>query len=213
MSYFLNTFRTPNPGKEAEVVEGVQKSMESLGVPGLVSVTISPPNAHLESTKVTAVVPIPDAKGVDALMDAIFGNNMAALKERSGLSELSRQENMSLSRVRASNINSDDIGMEEFDPKYIMRRFFQPKMGKLQAFIDLMSDWMTDVNLKFAYSISTPVGGQITSVRITHLTESFALMQELHDKIISDNRLSEQQSLIERPGVHSLGRITYSKRP
>ena len=110
MSYFLNTFRTPNPGKEAEVVEGVQKSMESLGVPGLVSVTISPPNAHLESTKVTAVVPIPDANGVDALMDAIFGNNMAALKERSGLSELSRQENMSLSRVRASNVvNSMDI--------------------------------------------------------------------------------------------------------
>ena len=210
MSYFLNTFRTPNPGKEAEVVEGVQKSMESLGVPGLVSVTISPPNAHLESTKVTAVVPIPDANGVDALMDAIFGNNMAALKERSGLSELSRQENMSLSRVRASNVVNS---MEEFDPKYIMRRFFQPKMGKLQAFINLMSDWMADVDLNFAYSISTPVGGQITSVRITHLTESFALMQELHDNIISDNRLSEQQSLIERPGVHSLGRITYSKRP
>ncbi|MBE43314.1 MAG: hypothetical protein CL742_07470 [Chloroflexi bacterium] len=210
MSYFLNTFRTPNPGKEAEVVEGVQKSMESLGVPGLVSVTISPPNAHLESTKVTAVVPIPDANGVDALMDAIFGNNMAALKERSGLSELSRQENMSLSRVRASNVVNS---MEEFDPKYIMRRFFQPKMGKLQAFINLMSDWMADVDLNFAYSISTPVGGQITSVRITHITESFALMQELHDNIISDNRLSEQQSLIERPGVHSLGRITYSKRP
>ena len=210
MSYFLNTFRTPNPGKEAEVVEGVQKSMESLGVPGLVSVTISPPNAHLESTKVTAVVPIPDANGVDALMDAIFGNNMAALKERSGLSELSRQENMSLSRVRASNVVNS---MEEFDPKYIMRRFFQPKMGKLQAFINLMSDWMADVDLNFAYSISTPFGGQITSVRITHITESFALMQELHDNIISDNRLSEQQSLIERPGVHSLGRITYSKRP
>ncbi|MQG01526.1 MAG: hypothetical protein FI714_04795 [SAR202 cluster bacterium] len=210
MSYFLNTFRTPNPGKEAEVVEGVQKSMESLGVPGLVSVTISPPNAHLESTKVTAVVPIPDANGVDAFMDAIFGNNMAALKERSGLSELSRQENMSLSRVRASNVVNS---MEEFDPKYIMRRFFQPKMGKLQAFINLMSDWMADVDLNFAYSISTPVGGQITSVRITHITESFALMQELHDNIISDNRLSEQQSLIERPGVHSLGRITYSKRP
>ena len=210
MSYFLNTFRTPNPGKEAEVVEGVQKSMESLGVPGLVSVTISPPNAHLESTKVTAVVPIPDAKGVDALMDAIFGNNMAALKERSGLSELSRQENMSLSRVMASNVVNS---MEEFDPKYIMRRFFQPKMGKLQAFINLMSDWMADVDLNFAYSISTPVGGQITSVRITHITESFTLMQELHNKIISDNRLSEQQSLIERPGVHSLGRITYSKRP
>ena len=210
MSYFLNTFRTPNPGKEAEVVEGVQKSMESLGVPGLVSVTISPPNAHLESTKVTAVVPIPDANGVDALMDAIFGNNMAALKERSGLSELSRQENMSLSRVMASNVVNS---MEEFDPKYIMRRFFQPKMGKLQAFINLMSDWMADVDLNFAYSISTPVGGQITSVRITHITESFALMQELHDNIISDNRLSEQQSLIERPGVHSLGRITYSKRP
>ena len=210
MSYFLNTFRTPNPGKEAEVVEGVQKSMESLGVPGLVSVTISPPNAHLESTKVTAVVPIPDANGVDALMDAIFGNNMAALKERSGLSELSRQENMSLSRVRASNVVNS---MEEFDPKYIMRRFFQPKMGKLQAFINLMSDWMADVDLNFAYSISTPVGGQITSVRITHITESFALMQELHDNIISDTRLSEQHSLIERPGVHSLGRITYSKRP
>ena len=210
MSYFLNTFRTPNPGKEAEVVEGVQKSMESLGVPGLVSVTISPPNAHLESTKVTAVVPIPDANGVDALMDAIFGNNMAALKERSGLSELSRQENMSLSRVRASNVVNS---MEEFDPKYIMRRFFQPKMGKLQAFINLMSDWIADVDLNFAYSISTPVGGQITSVRITHITDSFALMQELHDNIISDNRLSEQQSLIERPGVHSLGRITYSKRP
>ena len=143
-------------------------------------------------------------------MDAIFGNNMAALKERSGLSELSRQENMSLSRVRASNVVNS---MEEFDPKYIMRRFFQPKMGKLQAFINLMSDWMADVDLNFAYSISTPVGGQITSVRITHITESFALMQELHDNIISDNRLSEQQSLIERPGVHSLGRITYSKRP
>ncbi len=209
MSYFLNTYRTPNPGKEAEVIEGVQKSMESLGVPGLVSVTISPPNAHLESTKVTAVVPLPDANEVDALMDAIFGNNMAALKERSELSGLSRQENMSLSRVRATNINS----LKEFDPKYIMRRFFQPKMGKLQAFIDLMSDWMSDVDLNFAYNISTPVGGQITSVRITHITESFALMQELHDNIISDKRLSEQQSLIERPGVHSLGRITYSKRP
>ena len=209
MSYFLNTFRTPKPGKEVEVAEGVQKSMESLGVPGLVSVTISPPNAHLESTKITAVVPIPDADGVDDLMDAIFGNDMAALKERSELSELSVQENMSLSRVRASNINS----LEGFDPKYIMRRFFQPKMGKLQAFIDLMSDWMAYVDLKFAYNISTPVGGQITSVRITHLTESFALMQDLHDNIISDDRLSEHLSLIERPGVHSLGRITYSKRP
>ena len=99
MSYFLNTYRTPNPGKEAEVIEGVQKSMESLGVPGLVSVTISPPNAHLESTKVTAVVPLPDANEVDALMDAIFGNNMAALKERSELSGLSRQENLSLIHI------------------------------------------------------------------------------------------------------------------
>ena len=213
MSYFLNTFRTPKPGKEVEVAEGVQKSMEDLGVPGLVSVTISPPKAHLESTKITAVVPIANAAGVDGLMDAIFGNNMAALKERSGLSELSVQENMSLSRVRASNINQ----LKEFAPKYIMRRFFQPKMGKLQDFIDLMADWMADlrntVDLKFAYNISTPVGGQITSVRITHLTESFALMQDLHDKIISDKRLPKQQSLIERPGVHSLGRVTYSKSP
>jgi len=67
MSFFLNTYRTPSPGKEAEVVEGVQKSMESLGIPRLVSVTISPPNAHLEPTKVTAVVPIPDANEVDVL--------------------------------------------------------------------------------------------------------------------------------------------------
>jgi len=64
---------------------------------------------------------------------------------------------MSLSRVRATNINS----LKEFDPKYIMRRFFQPKMGELQDFIDLMSDWMANlrstVDLKFAYNISTPV--------------------------------------------------------
>ena len=54
---------------------------------------------------------------------------------------------------------------------------------------------MADVDLKFAYNISTPVGGQITSVRITHLTERFALMQDLHDNIISDDRLSEQLSM------------------
>jgi len=69
MPYFMNTFRTPKSGKLAEVADLVQKSLQDFGVPGIVSVTVSPPTPHLESFKVTAALNIENPEGVDALIE------------------------------------------------------------------------------------------------------------------------------------------------
>ena len=41
MPYFLNTFRTPKLGKEAEVVRAVRGSLEAIGGRGMVNVSMS----------------------------------------------------------------------------------------------------------------------------------------------------------------------------
>ena len=77
MPYFMNSIRTPKSGKLADVANGVQKSLEDLGVLGMVSVSVSPPTPHLEPAKVTAAVNFESAEGVDALVDRLFDTSSA----------------------------------------------------------------------------------------------------------------------------------------
>ena len=80
MPYFMNSFRTPKPGKVADVADLVQKSLEDLGVLGIVSVAVSPPTPHLESFKVTAALNIENSEGVDALIDRIFDDALTVMR-------------------------------------------------------------------------------------------------------------------------------------
>jgi hypothetical protein len=207
MPYFMNSFRTPKSGKLAEVADLVQKSLEDLGVPGIVSVTVSPPTPHLEPAKVTAAVNIENAEGVDALVDRLFDNGMQAIKDRSDISELCMHENLSFSRVMASSVNIPN----NFAPKFINRTFIPVKLGKLPEMLDLQSTWHAEIEHPFVYNISVPTGGPVSSVRVTHIVESFASLEALNEKIFSDPRMNNLRDMISGSGVRSLGRITYAK--
>ena len=208
MPYFMNTFRTPKPGKVADVADLVQKSVEDLGVPGIVSVAVSPPTPHLESFKVTAALNIENSEGVDALIDRIFDDALTVMRDRTDISELCTQENLSFSRVMASSANIPD----NFTPKFINRTFIPVKLGKLPEMLDLQSSWHADIAHPFAYNISVPIGGPVSSVRVTHIVESFTSLEALNEKIFSDPRMNNLRDMITGSGVRSLGRITYAKR-
>ena len=208
MPYFMNTFRTPKPGKVADVADLVQKSVEDLGVPGIVSVAVSPPTPHLESFKVTAALNIENSEGVDALIDRIFDDAMTVMRDRTDISELCTQENLSFSRVMANSANIPD----NFAPKFINRAFIPVKLGKLPEMLDLQSSWHAEIDHPFAYNISVPIGGPVSSVRVTHIVESFTSLEALNEKIFSDPRMNNLRDMITGSGVRSLGRITYAKR-
>jgi len=208
MPYFMNTFRTPKPGKVADVADLVQKSVEDLGVPGIVSVAVSPPTPHLESFKVTAALNIENSEGVDALIDRIFDDALTVMRDRTDISELCTQESLSFSRVMASSANIPD----NFAPKFINRTFIPVKLGKLPEMLDLQSSWHAEIDHPFAYNISVPIGGPVSSVRVTHIVESFTSLEALNEKIFSDPRMNNLRDMITGSGVRSLGRITYAKR-
>ena len=208
MPYFMNTFRTPKPGKVADVADLVQKSLEELGVPGIVSVAVSPPTPHLESFKVTAALNIENPEGVDALIDRIFDDAMTVMRDRTDISELCTHETISFSRVMASSANIPD----NFAPKFINRTFIPVKLGKLPEMLDLQSSWHAEIDHPFAYNISVPIGGPVSSVRVTHIVESFTSLEALNEKIFSDPRMNNLRDMITGSGVRSLGRITYAKR-
>ena len=208
MPYFMNTFRTPKPGKVADVADLVQKSVEDLGVPGIVSVAVSPPTPHLESFKVTAALNIENSEGVDALIDRIFDDAMTVMRDRTDISELCTHENLSFSRVMASSANIPD----NFTPKFINRQFVPVKLGKLPETVELLSSWNADIDHPFAYNVSVPMGGPVSSVRITYIVESFTSLEALNEKIFSDPRMNNLRDMITGSGVRSLGRITYAKR-
>ena len=208
MPYFMNSFRTPKSGKLGEVAELVQKSLEDLGVPGIVSVAVSPPTPHLEPAKVTAAVNIENPEGVDALVDRLFDNGMQAIKDRSDISALCTQESLSFSKVMASSANIPD----NFTPKFINRQFVPVKLGKLPETVELLSSWNADIDHPFAYNVSVPMGGPVSSVRITYLVESFTSLEALNEKVFSDPRINNLRELISGSAVRSLGRITYAKR-
>ncbi len=207
MPYFMNTFRTPKSGKLAEVADLVQKSLQDFGVPGIVSVTVSPPTPHLESFKVTAALNIENPEGVDALIDRIFDDAMTVMRDRTDISELCTHENISFSRVMASSANIPD----NFAPKFINRTFIPVKLGKLPEMLDLQSSWHAEIDHPFAYNISVPIGGPVSSVRVTHIVESFTSLEALNEKIFSDPRMNNLRDMITGSGVRSLGRITYAK--
>jgi|TARA_Y100000310_G_C20419335_1_gene685884 hypothetical protein len=208
MPYFMNTFRTPKPGKVADVADLVQKSIEDLGVPGIVSVAVSPPTPHLESFKVTAALNIENSEGVDALIDRIFDDALTVMRDRTDISELCTHEAISFSRVMASSANIPD----NFTPKFINRTFIPVKLGKLPEMLDLQSSWHAEIDHPFAYNISVPIGGPVSSVRVTHIVESFTSLEALNEKIFSDPRMNNLRDMITGSGVRSLGRITYAKR-
>ena len=208
MPYFMNTFRTPKPGKVADVADLVQKSLEDLGVPGIVSVAVSPPTPHLESFKVTAALNIENSEGVDALIDRIFDDALTVMRDRTDISELCTHEAISFSRVMASSANIPD----NFAPKFINRTFIPVKLGKLPDMLDLQSSWHAEIDHPFAYNISVPIGGPVSSVRVTHIVESFTSLEALNEKIFSDPRMNNLRDMITGSGVRSLGRITYAKR-
>ena len=208
MPYFMNSFRTPRSGKLGEVAELVQKSLEDLGVPGIVSVAVSPPTPHLEPAKVTAAVNIENPEGVDALVDRLFDNGMQAIKDRSDISALCTQESLSFSKVMASSANIPD----NFTPKFINRQFVPVKLGKLPETVELLSSWNADIDHPFAYNVSVPMGGPVSSVRVTWLVESFTSLEALKQKVFSDPRINNLRELISGSAVFSLGRITYAKR-
>lgn len=208
MPYFMNTFRTPKPGKVADVADLVQKSLEDLGVPGIVSVAVSPPTPHLESFKVTAALNIENSEGVDALIDRIFDDALTVMRDRTDISELCTHEAISFSRVMASSANIPD----NFTPKFINRTFIPVKLGKLPEMLDLQSSWHAEIDHPFAYNISVPIGGPVSSVRVTHIVESFTSLEALNEKIFSDPRMNNLRDMITGSGVRSLGRITYAKR-
>ena len=207
MPYFMNSFRTPKSGKLGEVAELVQKSLEDLGVPGIVSVAVSPPTPHLEPAKVTAAVNIENPEGVDALVDRLFDNGMQAIKDRSDISALCTQESLSFSKVMASSANIPD----NFTPKFINRQFVPVKLGKLPETVELLSSWNADIDHPFAYNVSVPMGGPVSSVRITYIVESFTSLEALNEKVFSDPRINNLRELITGSAVRSLGRITYAK--
>ena len=204
MPYFMNSFRTPKSGKMGEVAELVQKSLEDLGVPGIVSVAVSPPTPHLEPAKVTAAVNIENPEGVDALVDRLFDNGMQAIRDRSDISALCTQESLSFSKVMASSANIPD----NFTPKFINRQFVP---GKLPETVELLSSWNADIDHPFAYNVSVPMGGPVSSVRITYIVESFTSLEALNEKVFSDPRINNLRELISGSAVRSLGRITYAK--
>ena len=47
-------------------------------------------------------------------------------------------------------------------------------------------------------------------VRVTHILESFASMQELNEKVFSDPRQDKFQAMLSGSVVRSLGRVTYA---
>ena len=203
----MNSFRTPKSGKLGEVAELVQKSLEDLGVPGIVSVAVSPPTPHLEPAKVTAAVNIENPEGVDALVDRLFDNGMQAIRDRSDISALCTHESLSFSKVMASSANIPD----NFTPKFINRQFVPVKLGKLPETVELLSSWNADIDHPFAYNVSVPMGGPVSSVRITYLVESFTSLEALNEKVFSDPRINNLRELISGSAVRSLSRITYAK--
>ena len=203
----MNSFRTPKSGKLGEVAELVQKSLEDLGVPGIVSVAVSPPTPHLEPAKVTAAVNIENPEGVDALVDRLFDNGMQAIRDRSDISALCTHESLSFSKVMASSANIPD----NFTPKFINRQFVPVKLGKLPETVELLSSWNADIDHPFAYNVSVPMGGPVSSVRITYIVESFMSLEALNEKVFSDPRINNLRELISGSAVRSLGRITYAK--
>ena len=60
MPYFLNTFRTPKLGKEAEVVRAVRGSLEAIGGRGMVNVSMSSPNAPTTDMRVVGTLVLDD---------------------------------------------------------------------------------------------------------------------------------------------------------
>ena len=182
--------------------------MEDLGVPGIVSVAVSPPTPHLESFKVTAALNIENSEGVDALIDRIFDDAMTVMRDRTDISELCTQENLSFSRVMASSANIPD----NFTPKFINRQFVPVKLGKLPETVELLSSWNADIDHPFAYNVSVPMGGPVSSVRITYIVENFTSLEALNEKVFSDPRINNLRELISGSAVRSLGRITYANR-
>ena len=206
MPYFLNTFRTPKLGKEAEVVRAVRGSLEAIGGRGMVNVSMSSPNAPTTDMRVVGTLVLDDESAVDELLDLLFENDMEAVSSRSNISEMCSHENWSLSKVIA---RSSEIP-EGFAPKYINRHFVPLKRGKLSDAWDLLSEWGESIDHRYVYNVSVPLGGPVSMVRVTHILESFASMQELNEKVFSDPRQDKFQEMLSGSVVRSLGRVTYS---
>ena len=206
MPYFLNTFRTPKLGKEAEVVQAVRGSLEAIGGRGLVNVSMSSPNAPTTDMRVVGTLLLDDESAVDELLDLLYENDMEAVSSRSGISEMCSHENWSLSKVIAS---SGQIP-EGFAPKYINRHFVPVKVGKLADALDLLTEWGESIDHRYVYNVSVPLGGPMSMVRITHIIESFVAMQELNEKVFSDPRQEKFMDMLSGSVVRSLGRVTYS---
>ena len=130
------------------------------------------------------------------------------MRDRSDISALCSHESLSFSEVMPSSTNPP----ENFTPKFINRTFIPVELGKLSQMLDLQSNWYAAIEHRFVYNISIPMGGPRSSVKVTHIVESFASLEALNKKIFSDSRMNNLRDLISGGGVRSLGRITYARQ-
>ena len=210
MPYFINTYRTPKPGKFTAVVKGVIESLKAMERRGFVTIPISGPMPWATSATVGGTVGgFQTLDEVDALMDGLLADNMAGLAARDELAAMCDQVNNSVSRILSPPTNQP----ESFVPKIISRTFLTAKPGKAGELTEFPLEWGKEIDIQGNTVVSVSLGGPIGNARVAQIVENLQVLEDLGQQISTSPRVQQLAELISVPPVRSVARIIYLNQP
>ena len=210
MPYFINTYRTPKPGKSTAVVRGVIESLKAIGRRGFVTIPISGPMPWATSATVGGTVGgFQTLDEVDALMDGLLADNMAGLAARDELSAMCDQVNNSVSRI----VSPPPTPWEGFVPKIISRTFLSAKPGKVRELTEFLLEWSEEIDIQGNTIVSVSLGGPIGNIRVARIVESLQALEDLGQQISASPRVQQLAELTSAPPIRAVARITYLNQP
>ena len=210
MPYFLNTYRTPKPGKFTAVVKGVIESLKAMERRGFVTIPISGPMPWATGATVGGTVGgFQTLDEVDALMDGLLADNMAGLAARDELAAMCDQVNNSVSRILSPFISQP----EGFVPKIISRTFLTAKAGKAQELTAFLLEWGEEIDIRGNTVVSVSLGGPVGNARVAQIVESLQALEDLGQRVSASPRVQQLAELISVPPIRSVARITYLNQP
>jgi hypothetical protein len=210
MPYFVNTYRTPKPGQFTAVVNGVAESLKSTGRGGFVSIPISPRMPGVQSMSVVGTVSgFETLDDVDAFFDGLMENDMAGFAARDELGALCERFNLSVSSILTPPLDLPD----NFDGKIISRTQVLAKPGKAAELIELLLEWIGELDFRGAGILSVMLGGQAGLVRYSQIVESLQANADVNAQIVASPRMQKLVELTSGPGLRGVSRITHFNQP
>jgi hypothetical protein len=102
---------------------------------------------------------------------------------------------------------------DDFDGKIISRTQVLAKPGKAPELIELLLEWIEELDFRGASILSVALGGQVGAIRYSQIIESLQTLEDVNAQINASPRVEKLVELTNGAALRGVGRITYINQP